>query len=161
MEPRIEVLQSKKMVGKSLKMTYSNDKTGELWKSFMIRRKEITNAASTDLFSIQVYDPSYDFSNFNPNNQFEKWAAVEVADYHTIPAEMEYFELKGGLYAVFIHRGGPATGPQTFQYIFTIWLPLSAYSLDNRPHFEILGMGYKNGGAESEEEIWIPIRERD
>ena len=45
-----------------------------------------------------------------------------------------------------------------FQYIFTNWLPNSEYELDNRPHFEILGDKYINGSADSEEEIWIPVK---
>jgi len=32
--------------------------------------------------------------------------------------------------------------------------------LDNRPHFEVLGEKYKNGDPESEEEIWIPVKEK-
>jgi AraC family transcriptional regulator len=32
--------------------------------------------------------------------------------------------------------------------------------LDNRPHFEILGEKYKQGSPDSEEEIWIPVKEK-
>ncbi|RYE38364.1 MAG: GyrI-like domain-containing protein, partial [Sphingobacteriales bacterium] len=42
--------------------------------------------------------------------------------------------------------------------IFTEWLPNSAYELDDRPHFELLGSKYKNDDAESEEEIFVPVR---
>jgi AraC family transcriptional regulator len=34
----------------------------------------------------------------------------------------------------------------------------SAYDLDNRPHFEILGEKYKNESPDSEEELWIPVK---
>jgi AraC family transcriptional regulator len=37
-------------------------------------------------------------------------------------------------------------------------LPNSAYELDDREHFELLGEKYKNNDPNSEEEIWIPIR---
>ncbi|WP_339791455.1 GyrI-like domain-containing protein [uncultured Imperialibacter sp.] len=47
-----------------------------------------------------------------------------------------------------------------FEYIFGTWLPASAYDLDDRPHFEVLGDNYKNNDPTSEEEIWIPIRPR-
>jgi AraC family transcriptional regulator len=36
----------------------------------------------------------------------------------------------------------------------------SGYEIDARPHFEILGSKYVNADAESEEEIWIPIKEK-
>jgi AraC family transcriptional regulator len=157
MEPRIEILPEKKLVGKHLKMTMLNNRTGELWKSFMVRRKEIKNTVSTDLFSMQIFDNSFNFKQFDMNAEFEKWATAEVTDFDSIPNEMESFTLKGGLYAVFIHKGAASDGARTFKYIFSTWLPNSEYLIDNRPHFEILGNKYKNEDPNSEEEVWIPI----
>lgn len=158
MHTGIEILPEKKLVGKRMKMSLSDDKTRELWKSFMLRRKEIKNNLTNDLFSMQVYDKSLNFVNFTQDTVFEKWAAAEVSDFNNIPADMEPFTLTGGLYAVFHHYGAASTGPATFRYIFGTWLPNSVYSLDNRPHFEILGEKYKNEDPDSEEDIWIPIR---
>ena len=73
---------------------------------------------------------------------------------------MEKFTLEGGLYAVFDYKGLPGN-PEIFQYIFTEWLPGSGYLLDNRPHFEVIGAKYKANSPESEEEIWIPIKNSD
>jgi AraC family transcriptional regulator len=157
MTPRIETLTEKKLVGKRITMSLSNNKTAALWKSFMINRKEIHNTRGTELYSMQRYPVQY-FQAFNPNTEFEKWAAIEVADFNATPAEMETTTLPGGLYAVFLHQGPASTGAQTFQYIFQQWLPLSAYILDERPHFELLDHRYKNEDPGSEEEIWIPIR---
>ncbi len=139
-------------------MSLINNKTGELWRSFMPMRKEITNAISTDLISIQVYGSSY-FNPFNPAKEFEKWAAVEVSDFHHIPDRMEPFVLTAGLYAVFIHKGSGADN-STFQYIFTEWLPGSDYEVDYRPHFGNWEPGTKNNDPDSEEEIWIPIKSK-
>jgi len=160
MEPRIEQLAPKKLIGKHLTMSLSDNKTGELWKSFMRERKAIQNNIGTDLYSLQVYDRFY-FNPFNPDKEFEKWAAIEVTDLNSVPDGMETFQLNGGLYAVFIHHGAANTGPETFGYIFENWLPKSEYILDNRPHFEILGQKYKNDDPDSEEEIWIPIMKKD
>ncbi len=161
MTPRIEILPEKKLVGKRMKMSLSDDKTGDLWKSFMQRRNEIKNNLTADLFSMQVYDKSLNFENFNQDTVFEKWAAVEVTDFNNIPSGMASFTLSGGLYAVFLHRGAASTGPATFGYIFGTWLPNSEYSLDKRPHFEILGEKYKNEDPDSEEDIWIPIKRKE
>jgi len=157
MQPRIETISPKKLVGKRLRMSLSGNKTRELWQSFMQRRKEVKNAIGNELFSLQVYDPIY-FTGFNPNTVFEKWATVEVTDFELVPDKMETFALPGGLYAVFVHKGAARTGQETFQYIFGSWLPNSGYTLDNRPHFEVLGEKYKNDDPDSEEEIWIPIK---
>ncbi|MPL94473.1 hypothetical protein SDC9_40627 [bioreactor metagenome] len=154
--PRIEILKEKKLIGTRLSMSLSNNKTGELWRSFMPRRKEILNTISNDLISMQVYKPTY-FTDFNPTKEFEKWATIEVLDFDNVPNDMETFTLTGGLYAVFYYKGS-STDSSIFQYIFGTWLPNSDYLLDNRPHFEVLGEKYKNADPDSEEEIWIPIR---
>jgi AraC family transcriptional regulator len=156
-EPGIETLKEKKLTGKRMRMSLSNNRTGELWRSFMPRRKEIANAIGTALYSMQVYDPLY-FKNFNPAAEFEKWAAMEVKDFNAVPHGMDTITLPGGLYAVFLHRGAASTGPETFQYIFGTWLPASGYVLDHRPHFELLGEKYRNDDPDSEEEFWIPVK---
>jgi len=156
--PRIETCECKKLVGKRLTMTYGENRTPFLWQSFMPRLREISNRVGSELFSMQVYGASFDFNTFNPNIEFEKWAAVEVIDFENIPAGMDNYTLQGGLYAVFDYKG-LSNDTKIFQYIFGIWLPASTtYALDHRPHFEVLGEKYKNNDPESEEEIWIPIK---
>lgn len=158
MQPRIENLKEKKLMGKRLTMSLADNKTGELWKSFMPRRREITNNLTNDLISMQVYKPKH-FADFSPTNEFIKWATVEVADFDNVPSDLETFTLTGGLYAVFDYKGSSADN-SVFQYIFGSWLPNSNYLLDDRPHFEVLGEKYKNADPNSEEEIWIPIRQK-
>ena len=159
MIPRIEKLNEKKLIGKRLSMSLADNKTGELWRSFMPRRRDITNNLTNDMISMQVYKPTH-FSDFKPTNEFEKWATVEVTNFDNVPKGMETFTLIGGLYAVFDYKG-LSTDNSIFQYIFGTWLPSSDYDLDNRPHFEVLGDKYKNNDPSSEEEIWIPIQKRD
>ena len=157
-EPQIRILSEKKLIGKRIRTTPAENRTQELWRSFMPRLKEIQNKSSADLFSIQVYDASLDFKNFNPNTPFEKWAAAEVENFNTVPDEMESFVLTGGKYAVFLYKGDPRAFANTFQYIFGTWLPNSGYMLDKRPHFELMGEKYKNDSPDSEEEIWVPVK---
>ena len=159
MKPRIEIAEEKKLVGHHLKMSLSNNKTGQLWGQFAPRIKEIKNKISTDKISMQVYPPLY-YQEFNPTTEFEKWATVEVSDFENMPNGMISFILKGGLYAVFDYKGS-STDHSIFQYIFSTWLPNSQYVVDDRPHFEVLGSKYKNNDPDSEEEIWIPIRDRE
>ena len=158
MEPRIEILEDKKLIGFRLKMSLTDNKTAKLWSSFVPKIKSIKNRLTADKISMQVYDSSY-HKNFNPNNQFEKWATVEVVNFNDIPNEMEIFSLSGGEYAVFDYIG-LSNDSSIFQYIFMTWLPNSEYQLDNRPHFEVLGEKYKNNCPTSEEEIWIPIKKK-
>lgn len=158
MQPRIVNINERKLTGKRLTMSLANNRTAELWKSFMQRRREINNNLTGDLISMQIYKPTY-FTGFDPANEFEKWAATEVTDFDNVPGDMETFSLPGGLYAVFDYKG-TGNNPAIFQFIFGSWLPGSDYQLDDRPHFEVLGKKYKNNDPESEEEIWIPVRVR-
>lgn len=158
MKPRIELLKEKKLIGMRLTMSLALNQTGDLWRSFMPRRKEIAHRISNDLISMQIYNPTY-FANFNPANTFEKWATVEVSNFGDVPPDMETITLTGGLYAVFDYKGS-STDNSIFQYIFGTWLPNSGYRLDDRPHFEVLGEKYRNADPDSEEEIWIPIRKK-
>ena len=159
MEPRIEIIPEKKLVGSSIKMSLTDNKTGWLWGNFMPKLKGIANQVGQDKYSLQVYGSDY-FSNFDPNREFVKWALVEVTDFDNIPTDLEAFTLKGGQYAVFIHRGDTTEFYKTAQYIYGVWLPNSVFELDDRPHFEVLGKKYKNNDPASEEEVWIPVKPR-
>lgn len=158
MTPRIEIIPEQKFIGKRMTLSYADYRIGELWSGFMPRRKEIKNPVSTDLFGITIYGPAH-FENFNPANTFEKWAAVEVAT-HEIVDGLEFYIFPVGLYAIFTYIGTNSGIAAFYQYIFTEWLPNSAYMLDDRPHVEVLGPKYKNNDPASEEDIWIPIRPR-
>jgi AraC family transcriptional regulator len=157
MIPRIESITEKKLIGTRIRMRLSDNQTGLLWRDFMPRRKEIRNSLNTNLFSIEIYDRSHDFRDFNLDTEFEKWAAIEVSNFDIIPEQMEAITLTG-MYAVFIYKGDGRDAQTTFEYIFGTWIPNSAYSLDDRAHFEIMGAKYKLNDPSSEEEIWIPIK---
>lgn len=140
-----------------LTMSFANYTVHQLWQTFMPTCKEITNRLTNELISMAIYKPDH-FAAFKPTNEFVRWAAVEVSDFEHVPTGMETIVLPGGLYAVFLHKGDAEAFAKTFRYILTTWLPTSGYSLDNRPHIEVLGEKYKNNDPDSEEEIWIPIK---
>ena len=154
---RIETLSEKKFIGMRRLMSFSENKTTQLWRNFMPRRNEIKNNIGTDLYSIEVFPPQF-FDNFNSDAEFEKWAAIEVTDFNQISDGMETLTSPQGLYTVFVHRGPASTGEKTYRYIFETWLPNSQFLLDNRPHFAIMGEKYKKDDPDFEEELWIPVK---
>ena len=156
LEPIIENINEKKLIGMSQKMSLSENTTFKLFSSFMPRRKEIMHSINSETYDLKIYPDNY-FLNFNPSTYFTKWALIEVSDVSNVPNDMEIFTLNEGKYAVFKHKG-LSKDNSTFQYIFTNWLPKSDYILDDRPHFEILGEKTKRNDPNSEEEIWIPIK---
>ena len=159
MEARIEIAREKKLIGKHITMSFLENKTFELWSSFMPRRKEIKNQIGSDLYSLEVFTTGH-FNEFDPKEHFEKWAAVEVPDFNDIPEEMEGLIIPAELYAVFIHKGDQIEAHKTYHSIFVEWLPNSEYTVDDRPHFAIMGNKYKKNDPDSEEEIWIPIKNK-
>ncbi|MBF4506022.1 GyrI-like domain-containing protein [Flavobacterium sp. JLP] len=159
MEAQIRTLAEKKLIGKHIIMSFTENKTFQLWSGFMPRRKEIKNTVDTILYSLEVFKEGH-FDNFNPEKTFQKWAAVEVTDYKDIPSEMETLVIPTGLYAVFMHYGPATDAHKTYHSIFTEWLPNSEYTVDDRPHFAVMDERYKKDDPASEEEIWIPIKNR-
>jgi len=160
MQPRFETIPDKQLAGRSARMSLARNGTAALWQSFMQQKKELKTIAGTDLYSVQVFDPGFDLRQFTPQTEFLKIAGAEVSSVEDLPEGIEAFTLPGGLYAVFLHKGGPSRGAESFRYIYGTWLPQSGYVLDERPHFEVLGYGYKGDHPDSEEEIWIPVRIR-
>ncbi len=155
-KPTFKTILEKKFIGKSITMSLTDNKTFQLFRDFIPNRNLISNAVSADIFDIKVYPLDY-YTRFDPVAQYEKWALLEVPDFSKIPNGMKPFSLEGGLYAIF-HYKGLNTDTRIFQYIFKTWLPNSNYELDSRPHFEILGVNYRNNDPHSEEDIYIPVK---
>lgn len=153
LNPKIITLPEIKLVGKRRSMSLVTNQTQALWQDFMPYRNEIINRIGNDFYSIQNYTTDY-FENFTLEKTFEKWAAVQVSDFESLPHAMESLVIPTGLYAVFEHKGIKTT---IFEQIFTKWLPNSNYHLAQRPHFEVLSKKYNKNDPNSGEQIWIPI----
>ncbi|MEP1151510.1 MAG: GyrI-like domain-containing protein [Balneola sp.] len=159
MDPSILILPAKRLVGMKIETSVSNYMAPALWQKFMPRVKEIKNGIGTQKYSIQIYSELFDYSNFNPNRSFTYWAATEVSSFDSIPDGMEALELMEGKYALFIHKGTMESFPKTLGYIYEEWLPTSGFSVDHRPHFELLDERYLGPNhPDSEEEVWVPIK---
>ncbi|RZJ33188.1 MAG: AraC family transcriptional regulator, partial [Flavobacterium sp.] len=130
MENRIELLTAKKLVGIRLAMSFTDNRTFELWNRFMPIANAIQNRIGSDLISMQLYPDGF-FDNFDPNATFYKWAAVEVSEFATIPPELETYLLPAGLYSVFLYKGRAADASATFKFILGPWMAGSGYKLDS------------------------------
>lgn len=157
MQLNIVNLESKKLVGKSLSMSFVDDKTGILWGSFAPQIKNVANRVGDEKISLQFYTDDF---MIDPAIPFVKWAAVEVSDFNNVLQGIEKLEITGGLYAVFNYKGNVLGAPNFFDTIFKEYIPNSNYQLDNsRPHFELLPAGkYDPMDENSEEKIYIPIK---
>ena len=152
MNPKIVSVKEKTIVGmKSQMHRHEHGNIIALWKQFMPKKHEISNSINHEFIALQDYT--------NPNDlekAFDIWAAVEVSDSEAIPQGMQTYTIPFGQYAVFLHKGMNAGA--TYQKIMTEWLPTSGYTIDNRPHFQVMGEKYKNGSPDSEEDFYVPIK---
>ena len=159
MDPRFENKKETLLIGKRKTMSFNDNHTEELWRDFMPRRHIIQNKTGAEYYSLQVYPAGF-FENFNPATPFTKWAALEVSTIEKVPPGMESLTLEAGKYAVFIYKGAANAVGGFFQFIMGTWLPASGFVLDDRPHFEILGAKFNKDSPDSEEEIWIPVKQK-
>lgn len=161
LEPTIELVSPKKLIGVGEQMSLSDDATPRLWQTLMPRHREIRNRVSSDLISMRVYGrPGMTVDRMSaPETCFEKWAAVEVSDHDAVPDGMRAYSLGGGLYANFVHQGPASRFADTMRSIFGTWLPASAYRLDDREYFEVLGEDWNPLDEQGRESIFIPIAE--
>ena len=157
-QPEIKKLEVRKLVGKSIKTSFANNQTSELWRNFMPGKDAIENTVSNDLYAVEIYDSTQFFKHYDPNKEFEKWAAIEVNNFDSVPENMETLVIPEGLYAVFAYKGKGSEATKTYQYILGTWIPNSEYELDDRPHFALMGKKYKNEDPDSEEELWFPVK---
>lgn len=77
MTPRIESLVGMILIGMHLPMSLANNRTGDLWRSFMPRRREIANKVDSRFISLRVYG-NFAGHLFDLATPFVKWAAVLV-----------------------------------------------------------------------------------
>ena len=157
--PVLETVPDRHLAGMKIETCIAEGRAGELWGSFMPRRFELTNKESEHLFNVNVYSLDFDPYQFTPLTRFTQWAAMEVSQGSKAPVSMFSMVLKGGVYAVFIHKGPAADFPQTVTYIYEDWMPGSGYRYDNqRPSFEIMDETYKGPlHQDSEEKVYIPV----
>ncbi len=156
--PQIISSSPKQIVGISKSLSLANYNVQELWQRFIPISRTIPNRVSDDFISVVVYPHDY-FDRFSPQREFIRYAAVEVTSGETELPNLETLIIPAGLYAVFNYKG-KSTDNSIYRYIYETWLPTSGYVLDNRPHFEVLGKGYRNNSDDSEEQIWIPVRDK-
>jgi len=159
LELRFETTKERYFIGMSIEMSLADNKTGELFRTFMPRKKEILNTKSQSVFDLIIYPNSY-FKVFNPATCYKKHAMVEVPNFENVPDGMETLILPKGKYAVF-SINGYEPNPAVFQYIYSEWVPNNSdYQLDDRPHFDILTEKIQQQAEDAVQEIWVPVFEK-
>ena len=96
--------------------------------------------------------------NNDDTGGFDYVAAVEVADFASLPKDFARVRIAGQCYAVFTHGGHVSTTRGTFMAIFNDWLPASGYRMVDAPLFERYDERFDARTGAGGFEIWIPIQ---
>lgn len=147
------------IIGKSIQVNLLTYDVTSLWRSFMPLIGTVQYREDENLFSLSVYPQTY-FEEFSPSKPFTKWAGVRVNTFNDNQNGLECLTVPEGRYMVFNYKGSSDGASEFFKTIYSKVIPESDYALDQRPHFELLGAKYKNNKEDSEEEIWIPVKQR-
>jgi len=128
----------------------------KLWQEFGPRRQEIGHREGDASYSVMRH---LGFGPLKETSKVERWAAVQVRHFSKIPKGLTAFDMPGGTYAKFYHRGPAKDFPKTVAEFHSDWLPTSDFELDDRPHFEIMPADYAGpDNPEAVEEVYIPIK---
>ncbi len=154
MDAKIVTLDEKKIVGMKITTTAKTNQIPHLWTEFNPRCGEIKSIARV-AYGICPFVAKADFSEESP---FEYIAGLEVENFDEIPKGMVTYVIPAAKYAVFTHVGTLDTLNHTYFKIHTEWFPESEYEVDYKPEFELYDERFKFGEADSELDVYIPIK---
>ncbi len=126
-----------------------------LWQEFSPYISKIPSRVNIEqCFGLEVYSDS-----FMKTKQWHYMTAVEVSSLGNIPIQTSARTLPPALYAVFTHKGIISNISQTFDYIYSTWLPNSDYEIAAPYDFEFYDERFKGGQSEdSQTDIYLPVR---
>lgn len=94
----------------------------------------------------------------NPEREmFEYMCGVEVTDFEHLPVELGRMRIPKQRYAVFIHDGHVSKLKETWDAIWSGWLPESGHQTANTPDFEVYDERFDPKTGLGVIEIWFPI----
>lgn len=156
---RIEEVPHLHFSGRKKMVSLADNNITELWKEFMTTLGKYNLIKSQDYYSIQNYQENLHM--LNSESQFELIAAIKENDQSKTIPDLGSYETQAGKYAVFLHSGMHQDFFKTHSFIMEQWLPSSKFTLSHRPHFQHMFPDYNVNDPQAEEEIFIPVMERN
>lgn len=145
-----------KVVGMVIRTDTTKHEIPELWEKFIPRMEELeANSVPECSLGICLQDSIEENDEFT---EFSYLAARVVRDDSLIPEGMEYYEVKGGLTAVFTHEGSLDTLADTYEFIYEKWLEESDYELAEGDELEWYDSRFIYNDPKSKLDIHIPVK---
>lgn len=132
------------------------------WHSFQLAGKDIPG--QWEEFNAlrplpgEIGKASYGAVCASRENEFEYMCAVEVTSFDGLPDNIGRMRVPEQRYAVFVHSGHISSIRDTWDAIWTQWLPNSGCQPANTPDFELYDDRYDIQSGNGIVEIWFPVR---
>ena len=152
MQPTLVVKPTFTVVGIRIHTSPMSQDIPNLWQRFGPRIDEVQYVAEPHV-SYGLMD-NFDLAN----GVLDYMAGVAVAQVIDLPAGMTYWDVPANTYAVW-ETTLPSI-PQTFDYIYTTWLPTSGYQQVVGPYFERYGETFDPADPTSPVAIYIPVKQQ-
>ena len=154
MKPKIVKKPAMTVVGMAYQGKNENQEIPAMWGEFNPRMNEIKNITGNQCFGACFSD-----IEGAAEGEFEYVACFEVTDASEVPAGMVVRTVPAYTYAVFTHVGKLATLPDTYQYIYTTWLPQAGVELHpDKFDMELYDEHFKPDTDDSEIDILVAIK---
>lgn len=101
-----------------------------------------------------AYGVSY---NTDDAGNMDYVCGVEVAEFSGLPREFGHLRIPEQRYVVFLHRDHISSIRNTFNTIWTQWLPESGHHVADAPFFELYSEKFNGLTGLGGVELWIPI----
>lgn len=157
--PKTRLMEAIQLMGYSVTHQLAADQTTKLWERFMPVYMAHQPQRKLPLFSVQEYAIS-SFDEFTPQTPFTHWAACLSNALLSLPEDFRTVHIPEGWYWVDTLYGPPSGLSMVMQNAITA-LTQEGYEVDmSRPHFQRMDHRYKHNEADSEEDLFIPIKKR-
>ncbi|OPZ77570.1 MAG: Right origin-binding protein [Alphaproteobacteria bacterium ADurb.Bin438] len=161
MEPKIIEIKNVKIIGMSCMSSIKNNLIPDLWNRFMPRIHEIENKSENfKAYGVCLCSSTDNKKgDFTEDTEFTEIAGVNVTSFDKIPEGMTSYEIEGGKYAVFTHKGALSNLRMTYDYIYGTWIAKTDLKLKNCDSFELYDERFNIKNQETSEfDIYVPIK---
>lgn len=158
MEPKIVSRDEIKLIGIQYIGANQNGEIPKLWgEQFLPRMGELKNVVGEQVCYGLCECMCKGECKCGQGSDFLYIAAREVSHFDEVPEEMVTKTVPAAKYAVFTHKGPVSTLQDTFQKIYTEWIPASGLVIAGNYNFEHYGECFDNS-ENSLMDIYVPVK---
>ncbi|MEN6370874.1 MAG: GyrI-like domain-containing protein [Armatimonadota bacterium] len=158
MQPKIVSRNEIKLAGIQYIGSNQNGEIPRLWdEQFLPRMNELENVVNGDVCYGLCECMCKGECKCGQGADFYYIAAMEVSNFDEIPAGMATKTVPAAKYAVFTHKGPVSKLHETFQKIYTEWIPASGVEIAGNYNFEYYGECFDNS-ENSLMDIYVPVK---